>query len=362
MRKNLNACYYSDYLQLNKLLDAQAMESEKHGNPAHDEMLFIVTHQAYELWFKQLLHELRSVMALFAGPVLDDSALATVVHRLKRFTAIQKLINDQIGVLETMSPQDFLEFRDYLVPASGFQSVQFKELEILLGLRRSQRTQADRDFFYSRLNDKDRNYLLALEQQETLSEQLDRWLSRLPLLDFEDFAFWEHYRKGASEMLDSDEAIIRTTFDGKGRDSQLAELAATRARFMALFDDGQYQQLLKEGQLNFSHDALMSALFINLYRDEPLFQLPFQLLTTLMEIDELFTAWRYRHVLMVQRMLGSKIGTGGSSGSDYLRRNTEANRLFTDLYAISTYLLPKHALPVLPAKVKKRLGFSLGGE
>ncbi|EKE68733.1 tryptophan 2,3-dioxygenase family protein [Gallaecimonas xiamenensis] len=362
MRKNTHACYYSDYLQLDKLLGAQAMESEKHGHPAHDEMLFIVTHQAYELWFKQLLHELRSVMALMGDPVLDDRALATIVHRLKRFTVIQKLINEQISVLETMSPQDFLEFRDYLVPASGFQSVQFKELEIRLGLRRSQRTEADRQFFYSRLNEADRTYLLALEQQETLTCQLDRWLSRLPLLKFEGFAFWEHYRRGAQDMLDSDEAIIRQTFEGDSLTSQLDELDGTRARFQALFDDSHYQRLLAEGQLSLSHDAMMSALFINLYRDEPLFQLPFQLLTSLMEIDELFTAWRYRHVLMVQRMLGSKIGTGGSSGSDYLRRNTEANRLFRDLYAISTYLLPKHALPVLPDKVKKRLGFSLGGD
>ncbi|WP_115718027.1 tryptophan 2,3-dioxygenase family protein [Gallaecimonas mangrovi] len=362
MRKNSNACYYSDYLQLSKLLDAQAMESEKQGAPAHDEMLFIITHQAYELWFKQLLFELKSVMALFAEAVLDDNALATVVHRLKRFTAIQKLINEQISVLETMSPQEFLEFRDYLVPASGFQSVQFKELEIRLGLRRGQRTAADQAFFYSRLNDQDRAYLQAIEQQDSLSCQLQRWLSRLPLLAFDGFAFWSHYQRGAKAMLDSDEAIIRATFEGDELAQQLSELNGTRQRFMALFDEKHYQKLLAQGQLRFSHDALMSALFINLYRDEPLFQLPFQLLTTLMEIDEQFTAWRYRHVLMVQRMLGSKIGTGGSSGSDYLRRNTEANRLFGDLYAISTYLLPKHALPALPEAVKKRLGFSLSGE
>ena len=360
MRKNTQACYYGDYLQLHKLLDAQAPESDKHGHPAHDEMLFIITHQAYELWFKQLLHELNSIMAQFKGDVLNDEALATVVHRLKRFTAIQKLINDQISVLETMSPQDFLEFRDYLVPASGFQSIQFKELEIRLGLRRSQRTEADRQFFLARLNDQDRAYLLALEKEETLTCQLDRWLARLPLLEFDGFAFWEHYRRGADEMLDSDEAIIRANFSGDTLKNQLDDLDATRARFTALFDDSHYQRLLDDGQLTLSHRAMMSALFINLYRDEPLFHLPFQLLTTLMEIDELFTAWRYRHVLMVQRMLGSKIGTGGSSGGDYLRRNTEANRLFKDLYAISTYLLPKHALPPLPEAVKRKLGFSLG--
>lgn len=135
MQKNTTPCYYGDYLQLDKILTAQAPESAKYANEAHDETLFIVVHQVYELWFKQVLHELKAVLGVFAGDEVKDQQLTGVVHKLKRVITIQQLMNQQIGVMETMTPQDFMSFRDYLVPASGFQSVQFKMLEIGLGLK-----------------------------------------------------------------------------------------------------------------------------------------------------------------------------------------------------------------------------------
>ena len=103
----------------------------------------------------------------------------------------------------------------------------------------------------------------------------------------------------------------------------------------------------------------MSSLFIHQYSEEPVFNLPFQFLTCLAEIDENLTIWRYRHAMMVQRMLGAKIGTGGSSGHEYLKRTTESNRIFKDFFNMSTFLLPKNALPDLPESVKKNLGFAL---
>ena len=143
MQKNTTACYYGDYLQLAKILTAQAPESARYGKEAHDETLFIVVHQVYELWFKQILHELKAVLQVFAEPEIPDHQLTSVVHKLKRVITIQQLLNQQIGVMETMTPQDFMSFRDYLVPASGFQSVQFKMLEIGLG-----QGSARRDFVY----------------------------------------------------------------------------------------------------------------------------------------------------------------------------------------------------------------------
>src|ERR1700735_5222706 len=106
--------HYSDYLQLEKILDAQQPESDKAGVPAHDEMLFIVIHQAYELWFKQLLYELDSVIAILEKPAINDDSpeLQTVVHRLSRCNTILKLLVQQIEIMETMSPMDFLDFRD----------------------------------------------------------------------------------------------------------------------------------------------------------------------------------------------------------------------------------------------------------
>src|ERR1700743_256813 len=129
--------HYSDYLQLEKILGAQQPESDRLGVHAHDEMLFIVIHQAYELWFHQLLYETDSVIDLLGQPTLNDDSpeLQTIVHRLSRCVTILKVLVHQIDIMETMTPMDFLDFRDKLRPASGFQSVQFKLLEARLGLK-----------------------------------------------------------------------------------------------------------------------------------------------------------------------------------------------------------------------------------
>src|SRR6267378_2808670 len=132
--------YYADYLKLGELLSAQAPESARQGRPAHDEMLFIIVHQAYELWFKQILHELDRIQADFGGDVVEDEYLGRIVHGLDRTNEILKLLIQQLEVLETMTPLDFLDFRDFLFPASGFQSAQFRMIEIRLGLSRGARS------------------------------------------------------------------------------------------------------------------------------------------------------------------------------------------------------------------------------
>ncbi len=136
-----NEVHYGDYLQLDKILNAQMPESVRRGQPAHDEMLFIVIHQAYELWFKQLLEETESVIGILQTPALDDHStqLQTIVHRLSRCATILGVLVHQIDVMETMNPMDFLDFRDMLRPASGFQSWQFKVLEARLGLKYEER-------------------------------------------------------------------------------------------------------------------------------------------------------------------------------------------------------------------------------
>ena len=132
--------YYGDYLQLDKLLSAQALESAKTGEAVHDEMLFVVVHQAYELWFKQIIWELDSILEIFDNNTVDEEKMGTAVSRLRRIVSIQSLLIEQVTVLETMTPLDFLDFRDYLFPASGFQSVQFRIIENKMGLRRDDRT------------------------------------------------------------------------------------------------------------------------------------------------------------------------------------------------------------------------------
>jgi tryptophan 2,3-dioxygenase len=107
---------------------------------------------------------------------------------------------------------------------------------------------------------------------------------------------------------------------------------------------------------------LQAALFINLYRNEPVLQLPFRLLSGLMDIDETLTHWRYRHALMVQRMIGRKVGTGGSSGHDYLRQTAERHRIFGDLFALSTFFIPRSRLPALPAAMRQAMGYTYAGD
>ena len=132
-----SSLHYADYLKLDSLLNAQQLQSDELKAHAHDEMLFIIMHQTYELWFRQLLYEVDSVKAILEKPALNDDSpeLQIIVHRLGRCNTILKLLVEQIGVMETMSPMDFLDFRDMLRPASGFQSWQFKLLEAKLGLK-----------------------------------------------------------------------------------------------------------------------------------------------------------------------------------------------------------------------------------
>lgn len=359
MRKNTTPCYYGDYLQLDKILSAQRPVSAQYGAEAHDETLFIVTHQAYELWFKQMLHELTSIIAVFNEETVADQQLTSIVHRLKRINCIQEVINQQIGILETMTPQDFMDFRDYLVPASGFQSIQFKRLEILLGLRSEFRVDFDKESFYSRLEEKDREFLQNLETLPSLFDLVEQWLERMPFLEFGDFKFWELYQKGVETMLNRDRKIVKELeyIAESDRTSQLEEIERIDQQFHALLQEESFESLRKNGEFRLSHRAMMGALFINLYRDEPAFNLPFQVLNCLMDIEENLTMWRYRHVMMVQRMLGSKIGTGGSSGHDYLKKTTENNKIFTDLFKMSTFMLPHSELPKLPDHVRQALGF-----
>src|SRR5260221_11066866 len=142
---------YASYLKLPQLLAAQDLESAKHGQPAHDEMLFIVIHQTYELWFKQILYELDLIQAIFSGPVVDDADLGRAVHAAERIVRIEHLLVSQIDILETMTPMDFLEFRNLLMPASGFQSEQFRLIEVRLGLKHDARLAFDGASFDARL-------------------------------------------------------------------------------------------------------------------------------------------------------------------------------------------------------------------
>jgi tryptophan 2,3-dioxygenase len=229
---------YGSYLRLPQLLDAQHLESDP---PAHDELLFITIHQVYELWFQQLLHE-----ATNARQAMYDGKLWWAQHLLNRMHVIERVLVQQIDVLETMTPQDFLEFRQRLAPASGFQSVQFRELEFLSAAK-------DPSF---------------VRRFKGLTEAETRRLSRR----LEEPSLWD--------------AFLRV----------LAE------RGLPVADDEQVVGSLR-----------------TVAHDRPRYADVWSIAEALLQHDELAANWRARHVTMVERMIGSKSGTGGSSGSQYLR-------------------------------------------
>lgn len=356
--------YYSDYLCLDAILNSQKPKSSEYGTPAHDEMLFIIIHQIYELWFKQILHEIDSVNETFRREIVDEKNIGTAVSRLERITEIQKLLIEQLRVLETMTPLDFLDFRDYLIPASGFQSFQFRLIENKLGLSDDKRIQYNNIDYLNTLDERHRQLILQTVNEPSLFELVERWLIRTPFIRTDNFDFWQSYRKAVEKMLSKDMEIItrNPSLTEEKRTIQLKQLETTSANFYTLLDEDRYNQLLREGKRRFSHKAMLAALFINLYRDEPILHLPFMFLNLLTEIDELFTEWRYRHALMVHRMIGSKIGTGGSSGHQYLISTIDKHRVFTDLFNLSTYLIPRSELPQLPEALIKELGFEFSSQ
>lgn len=335
--------HYHDYLQLDKILNAQSLESEKHNLVAHDEMLFIVIHQAYELWFKQLHHEADSVVAIMSMPALNDNSpeLQTVVHRLSRCVTILRVLVHQIDIMETMTPMDFLDFRDMLRPASGFQSWQFKELEAKLGLKFEHRH--GKEYYTAQLRPEQVEIIKKAEGSQSLLQLLNSWLERMPFLkEGADNSFWDNYKK---------------IYGGSLADAEKNNQSA----FEEIFSDGGDTVLNRDTTItrSLSPAACRAALFIMLYRGYPLLQLPFQLLNCLLEIDEQLSSWRYRHMNMVHRMIGTRIGTGGSTGKDYLKAAADKHYIFREIAQLNSFLIERRKLPSLPAEIEKQLGFGL---
>ena len=232
--------YYADYIQIDRLLGSQQLQSALHGRPAHDEMLFIIIHQTYELWFKQILWELDAVLATFRGSLVPEEELGQAVLRLGRIVEIQRVLIQQVDVLETMTPLDFLDFRDDLIPASGLQSAQFRLIENKLGMRRGDRLQRHAAPYTSRLSEGDAARVEASEKEPSLFDLIEGWLERTPFLNFGDFDFWREYRRAVDAMLAADRASIRNnpTLTEDEKATQLAGVEATAGRFADVFQQG----------------------------------------------------------------------------------------------------------------------------
>ena len=351
--------HYQKYLKLDQLLSAQDLRSVQLNQPAHEEMLFIIIHQVYELWFKQIIHELNSVIEVFADNEVIESSLGVAIGRLNRVEAILKLLVEQIGIMETMTPLDFLDFRNYLFPASGFQSFQFRMVESILGLPEEQRMTYHGQSYSSVFPKEQQEALEKLYKKGTLFDTVNAWLERTPFLKLNDFDFLKLYKKAVQSMIAKEHKAISASeyLSDKEKEMRIKMVGNTNTYFESILDREKYEELVRSGQKRLSYEATFAALFINLYREEPILHLPFQFITSLIDIDNQFTAWRHRHAQMVLRMIGNKMGTGGSSGHEYLRKTSERHQIYTDFHNLATMLIPRSELPLLPKEIKEQLNF-----
>lgn len=355
---NRKGMLYGEYLILDKLLSAQRMLSTENNRPVHDEHLFIITHQAYELWFKQIIYELDSIRQLFDSEKIEESRTLDILKRLNRIVLILKLLVDQVPILETMTPLDFMDFRDYLSTASGFQSLQFRMIENKLGIKPEHRIKYNKTM--SETLGADPAILEQLEislKESSLSDLVQNWLERTPGLEADGFYFWEKFRNSVEELLSNEENEAKKEADESYRNYRLMDIVKRREVYQSIFDENVHEALVSRGERRFTYKALQGAIMITLYRDEPRFSQPHQILTLLMDIDSFITKWRYNHVIMVQRMIGSQqLGTGGSSGYQYLKSTlSDRYKVFLDLFNLSTFLIPRANIPPLTKLMQNQL-------
>lgn len=360
MSDKYSSIHYTNYLQLDKIIDAQKLRSEELGQPAHDEMLFIIIHQVYELWFKQIIHEISAVLNMLKGEKFEERLVGEAVHKLNRVVEIQKILIDQIKVLETMTPLDFLDFRNYLIPASGFQSYQFRVCEIRMGLKPDSRITYNKTVYSSVFSEEQQNELEKIQNEDSLFEAIQKWLERTPFLQFGDFDFIAEYLNSVKKMTEREKQAILNTehISGHNKDMRIRMLEETEKYIISSLDQKEHDKSVAEGTTRLSYKATIAALLIHLYRDQPILRAPYNLLNKITEVDELFTLYRYRHMQMVLRMLGKKMGTGGSSGAEYLKKTVEQHHIFQDFQKIATLLIPRSELPILPEELQRKLDFA----
>ncbi len=363
--------YYSEYLQLDKILDAQHPKSAVNGkDAAHEEMLFIIVHQAFELWFKQVRHELCSIIESLHKERIDDNTdeMSVIVQRLYRVIKIIRLMNKQFEVLETMKPLNFLDFRNYLYPASGFQSKQFRIVEAMLGLKMQSRHMPEH---YKNVcthaggfNQDDYAHITEAENDLSVLEGVKHWLARMPFFHPE---LWKAYESKFPANQVSENLFISDYYNLYEQSQQQLRTTGFQERKPNEFDtrtekptpaDSFKNFFLENGSGQFSAKELTAALFIQLYGHYPMLHLPFELLNSLVEIDDLLSLWRYKHYSMVKKMIGASPGTGGTEGAGYLFGAVQKNRIFSDLLVLPTFFLEKSKLPVLPKNLKDLLEFS----
>ena len=298
---------YSEYLRLEELLKLQTGVEGENRKISNDELHFILVHQNFELWFKLVINELKCTYDILSSDYVEETKLPQAVHHMDRVIEAFKLMSQQWRVMETLEPQDFLNFRDELGTASGFESFQMREMESLMGSKWI-----------------DGKLIGKLETSNSLYDVTCEWLERTPIQG----------------------SVYGSTSDEKNVDDFIADYLLAHKKLYPDTNKDAVNFFEEESSLRRRRAGLV---FIESYRELPLLAWPRKLISTLIELEQSMILWRTSHARMVERMIGRRIGTGGSSGVDYLDMTTKY-RVFVDLWAVRSILIKKEALPELKNK------------
>jgi tryptophan 2,3-dioxygenase len=351
---------YWDYIRVEELLSLQAGLAASDAELTNDEHMFIVIHQIDELWFKLIIREVVSVRDLFARPLVPEQTLSSAVRGIRRMGTLLHLVAEHFALMETMTTRDYLAFRDKLSPASGFQSAQLREIEILLGLPDADRIPLGHEHSYlDALKDEGRETAASrrvqarLADRPTLGDAIREWLYRTPIQGslagqpgdeervrgFID-AYCATHAGALARGMDLAKTGALTAADEKRlRERYDREIAGARAFLLA--DD------VPAGARARATRVRAALVFIESYRDLPLLAWPREVIDAIVAFEQAFVIFRQRHARMVERVIGRRTGTGGSSGVDYLDQTALKYRIFPDVWAVRTILVQKSELPEL---------------
>ncbi len=346
---------YWDYIKVEELLSLQRGLESSDASLANDEVMFITVHQVYELWFKLVLREMRSARDLFKRPTVAEQELSGAVRSMKRMTTIFRIACDHFEVMETLTTREYLAFRDKLMGASGFQSAQLRQVEILFGLDDTSRIPLGVDGDYKKAL---RNFgggespalgrvEASLADMPTLKHAIEEWLWRTPIdgvgpqsLESEAALsrFAEAFLAAHAKCVDAAKERALSLDWGDADRGRLAERYEAEKR--------QTREFLEPSDPR-TRRIRCAMIFIETYRELPLLAWPREVLDALVELEQLFVMFRQRHARMVERVIGRRTGTGGSAGVDYLDGTALAYRIFRDLWAVRTLQVPREAAPAL---------------
>jgi tryptophan 2,3-dioxygenase len=366
-----NPTTYWDYIQVESLLSLQGGLERDDAKITNDEVMFITVHQIDELWMKLIVRELVAARDLFVRVPVPEQSLAAAVRGVDRMSTLLRMIAEHFALMETLTTRDYLAFRDKLNPASGFQSAQLREIEILAGMPEEDRIPLGQEKSYLQMllnadGTPSSAYLRVqrrLADRPTLRDAVTAWIYRTPIQ--------------GSTPDDPDDALAVARFIDRYCDAHAASARAAlalalqnavtdgdRARLAGRYDReiAGARAFLNAEELSDPDDKARASrvraalVFIESYRELPLLAWPRAVLDGLIAFEQAFVIFRQRHARMVERVIGRRTGTGGSAGVDYLDQTALRYRIFREIWATRTLLVQQTMLP--PVEHPERYGFA----